>query len=403
MTRNQTTLSRPRYAVGPIRRLRMAGPGVLRAPWLIAIGFLALAGVATAGIVEWPRTVPWSTFTLLAVAAGLLLTPRWLALVYVGLLASMAVLGTTLGTTKTATIGSQIVTVLTMLLMVWLANARARIGVFGIGGESMLVDMRDRLRAQGELPELPESWSAEVALESAYGEGFAGDFVVASRSTDGRMLEIALVDVSGKGRNAGTRSLLLSGAMGGLLGEMSEQGFLSSANNHLQRLRWPEGFATAVHVAVDLETGEFTIGYAGHPAAVQFSAGSGQWRMLTGGRGRCSGSSTGPSTPASTAPCAAVTRSCSTATGSSRRRTRPSSTGSTGCSAAPRPPSRRVSAGSPSGSATTRPPATATTGRSSRSGAPDGRGRRPSWSPPPRADVVSGCRRPGRRGRRVRP
>ncbi|MEO7754575.1 MAG: PP2C family protein-serine/threonine phosphatase [Terracoccus sp.] len=285
MPRNQTTLARPRYAVGPIRRLRMLGPGVLRAPWLITIGFLLLALIATVGILEWPRTVPWSSFTLVAVAAGLLLTPRWLGIVYVGLLTSMAILGTALGTTKTATIGSQLVTVLTMLLMVWLANARARIGVFGIGGESMLVDMRDRLRAQGELPELPESWSAEIALESAYGEGFAGDFVVATRSTDGQMLEIALVDVSGKGRNAGTRSLLLSGAMGGLLGEMSEHGFLSSANNHLQRLRWPEGFATAVHLAIHLESGAFTIGYAGHPAAVQFSAGSGQWRMLSGGRG----------------------------------------------------------------------------------------------------------------------
>ncbi len=63
----------------------------------------------------------------------------------------------------------------------------------------MLVDMRDRLRAQGELPTLPPSWGAEVALESAYGDGFAGDFVVASRSTDGRMLEVALVDVSGQG------------------------------------------------------------------------------------------------------------------------------------------------------------------------------------------------------------
>ena len=118
----------------------------------------------------------------------------------------------------------------------------------------MLVDMRDRLRAQGELPPLPPQWGAEVALESAYGDSFAGDFVVASRSTDGRTLEVALVDVSGKGREAGARSLLLSGALGGLLGEMSEGGFLQSANNHLLRLRWAEGFATAVHVAVNLET-----------------------------------------------------------------------------------------------------------------------------------------------------
>ncbi len=172
-----------------------------------------------------------------------------------------------------------------MMLMLWLSHARAEAGVVGVGGESMLVDMRDRLRAQAELPPLPPSWGAEVALESAYGDGFAGDFVVASRSTDGRMLEVALVDVSGKGREAGARSLLLSGALGGLLGEMSEGGFLQSANNHLLRLRWAEGFATAVHVAIDLETGEFTIGYAGHPAAAQYAAGSGRWRMLAGGRG----------------------------------------------------------------------------------------------------------------------
>ena len=39
--------------------------------------------------------------------------------------------------------------------MLWLSHARAQVGVVGVSGESMLVDMRDRLRAQGELPPLP--------------------------------------------------------------------------------------------------------------------------------------------------------------------------------------------------------------------------------------------------------
>ena len=41
---------------------------------------------------------------------------------------------------------------------------------------------------------------------------------MAHLSASGHRLEIALVDVSGKGTRAGTRSLLLSGALGGLLG-----------------------------------------------------------------------------------------------------------------------------------------------------------------------------------------
>lgn len=276
---------RPLSMGGPIRRMRMLAPWFARAPWLLVVAFL-LAGVLTVlAILQWPSQVPWGTFAFLSVAAGLFLEPRPLVVVYVGLFLAMSLTGAYLGPMKTATIGAQTVTLATMALMFWLAHARSQIGVVGVSGESMLVDMRDRLRAQGELPELPPSWSAEMALESAYGDGFSGDFVVASRSTDGRTLEVAIVDVSGKGRTAGTRSLLLSGALGGLLGEMSEHGFLASANNHLLRLRWAEGFATAVHVAIDLETGEFSIGYAGHPAAAQFAAGSGRWRMLSRGRG----------------------------------------------------------------------------------------------------------------------
>ena len=245
---------------------------------------LVLGVACGLAIEQWPSQVPWSLFALLVVASGVLLPPRHLVVAYSGLFLVMFLVGVHLEGDGAA-IGSYLVTVLVMGCMLWFAQARSEHGLIGVNGESMLVDIRDRLRAQGELPVLPPSWSAEVALESAFGDGFAGDFVVASRSTDGALLEIVLVDVSGKGRSAATRSLILSGALGGLLGAMSEHGFLRSANHHLLRLRWPEGFATAVHLAVDLVTGHFTIGYAGHPAAAHFSAGSGRWRMLDGGRG----------------------------------------------------------------------------------------------------------------------
>ncbi|MDN5795302.1 MAG: serine/threonine-protein phosphatase [Intrasporangium sp.] len=252
---------------------------------VLVVMFVCLVLLAGLAVLAWPAYMPWSVFALIVVGAGLFLEPVPLLIVCGVVAADIIVVGLMLADRKAATEGTVAVVVVLMFLMLWLSRARSQVGLVGVKGESMLVDMRDRLRAQGELPALPRTWGAEVALESAYGDRFAGDFVVATRSTDGRMLEIALVDVSGKGRNAGTRSLLLSGALGGLLGEMSECGFLRSANNHLLRLRWPEGFATAVHVAIDLETGTFTIGYAGHPAAAQFSAGSGRWTLLSGGRG----------------------------------------------------------------------------------------------------------------------
>jgi serine phosphatase RsbU (regulator of sigma subunit) len=91
------------------------------------------------------------------------------------------------------------------------------------------------------------------------------------------VLELAVVDVSGKGLNAGTRALLLSGAFGGLIGSVPPAQFLPAANGYLMRQEWGEGFATAVYLVLDLRTGEFEIRTAGHPPAVQLHAGSGRW------------------------------------------------------------------------------------------------------------------------------
>ncbi|HSK28277.1 MAG TPA: PP2C family protein-serine/threonine phosphatase [Jiangellales bacterium] len=160
------------------------------------------------------------------------------------------------------------------------ARSRARLGVHGTMGESMLVDLRDRLRAQGELPELPRGWQAEVVHRSAGGATFSGDFLVSARAPGTDHLEVVLVDVSGKGLGAGTRALLLSGAFGGLLGSLPPADFLPAANAYLLRQGWGEGFATAVHLVLDLRTGHYAVRSAGHPPAVQFHAGSGRWQVL---------------------------------------------------------------------------------------------------------------------------
>jgi hypothetical protein len=171
------------------------------------------------------------------------------------------------------------VTVVFLLAFVVLQGSfrRSRLGVSGPRGESMLVDLRDRIQSQGMLPPLPPAWYAETALRSAGGTPFAGDFVVASRRDD--RLDLVVVDVSGKGEDAGARSLLLSGAFSGLLGALPPAEFLPAANDYLLRQEWDEGFATAIHFSLDLNDGNFEIRTAGHPPAVQLEAGSGRWRV----------------------------------------------------------------------------------------------------------------------------
>lgn len=249
----------------------------------VALVFLAATAVVLA-LELWPERVPWGAPIPVAVVAGLFLAPRTLVLVDAYLLAGFLWAGVATHT-KPAFGGALLVLVVVMLLMHYVAVSRSRLGVQGTHGETMLVDLRDRLRRQGEMPELPEGWGAEIAVHAAYGGSFSGDFVVTNMSVDGTVLELAVVDVSGKGVGAGTRSLLLSGAFGGLLGAMPAERFLPSANAYLIRQRWDEGFATAVHAHIDLVTGRFSIGSAGHPPAIQFAAGSGRWTVLVGAEG----------------------------------------------------------------------------------------------------------------------
>jgi hypothetical protein len=226
--------------------------------------------------------VPFSAYLPVAVLAGLFLPPKWLALVDATILLTGAF--TVLYRHGTPTLlGAYAVLLTIMVIMFWVAASRARLGVQGNLGETMLVDLRDRLRTQGELPELPPGWGAELSVLSAYGDSFSGDFLVTSREDD--VLELALVDVSGKGIAAGTRSLLLSGAFGGLLGSMPYDQFLSAANGYLLRQQWDEGFASAAHAMINLSTGEYSLASAGHPPPVRFSAGSGRWEVLEGDEG----------------------------------------------------------------------------------------------------------------------
>jgi hypothetical protein len=160
-----------------------------------------------------------------------------------------------------------------------LSNTRGKLGTRGLRADRMMIELRDRIRAQGRLPELGEGWGSTVVLRPAGGSSFGGDFVVSY--SDGKTLEVALVDVSGKGMDAATRALLLSGAFGGVLGSVPRERFLPAANAFLRRDQADEGFVTAVHLSIDLASGEYTVTSAGHPPAARFDANTGRWRLST--------------------------------------------------------------------------------------------------------------------------
>src|ERR1700685_2058980 len=158
-----------------------------------------------------------------------------------------------------------------------LSNTRGKLGTRGLRADRMMIELRDRIRAQGTLPELGDGWGSSLVLKPAGGSSFGGDFVVSF--SDGKILEVALVDVSGKGIDAGTRALLLSGAFGGLLGSVPREEFLPACNAYMRRGPSTEGFVTAVHLSLDLASGEYLISSAGHPPAVHYDAAAGRWRI----------------------------------------------------------------------------------------------------------------------------
>lgn len=220
-----------------------------------------------------------STFLIPLLLGGIALRFRPLAALVVVVVIVATITSARLiaeGGSSVERISSMVVLGLTGIIVLFNAS-RIRSGLPGPLGESMLMDLRDRLYAQGIVPPLPEDWFVESAMDSAGGAMFAGDFMVAHLSDDQRHLEIVLVDVCGKGVGAGTQSLQFAGALGGLIGSLPPLGLLAAANDYLLRQRWDDGFATAVHANVDLVTGNYSILNAGHPPALLWSVEKHQW------------------------------------------------------------------------------------------------------------------------------
>ncbi|MHC0433051.1 SpoIIE family protein phosphatase [Streptomyces sp. O3] len=264
--------------------LRKSGVDYFRgdgSDWVALAGLLLSVPAITAGTLAAPLWFSPALLVLPIVAGGLLLRPASLIGLYgvvgAALILESVHLGPYTEGHDTVTPGVVLTVAACGFFGLVIAQFRSRVGVPWRRGHTMLFDLRERIRVQSKLPKLPTGWHREMALRPAGGQSFSGDFVVAARTNGGRTLEIVLTDVSGKGMDAASRALLLSGAFGGLLGSLPPHAFLPAANGYLLRQDWEEGFATSIHLALDLDSGDYELLTAGHPPAIQLHAGSGRW------------------------------------------------------------------------------------------------------------------------------
>jgi hypothetical protein len=271
------------------RKLRRAAVDYFRgdaSDWLPFVALLLLVPLITLTTLLVPVWCPPTALVLPVLSAALLLRPGSLVLLYAVAATALGVESAVLGPYNG--LGAGRVTPGDVLIVgavgaggLLLAQLRSRVGVPWRGGGSMLFDLRERLKVQSQIPLLPDGWHAEMALRPAGGQSFSGDFLVASRTGEHkRVLEAVLADVSGKGMDAGSRALLLSGAFGGLLGSLPPHDFLPAANGYLLRQEWDEGFASAVHLVLDMDTGEYELLSAGHLPGMQRRMGDGNWETI---------------------------------------------------------------------------------------------------------------------------
>jgi hypothetical protein len=247
------------------------------------------AGIMLVSLYSY-NTFPAATFVIPMLLGSMALRYRTLLVLvlFIVVATAIAVTKETVQTGMTTGRVSTLAVMAIVAVIVLFESSRHRSGLPGRLGEAMLVELKDRLQAQGVVPPLPEGWKSQSAMLSAGGAKFAGDFLVANLSEDETKLEMVLVDVCGKGVAAGTQSLQFAGALGGLIGALPPLGLFAAGNDFLIRQNWDEGFATAVHVLVDLRTGDYSIINAGHPPALRWNSATSVWD-IDGARGTALG------------------------------------------------------------------------------------------------------------------
>lgn len=245
------------------------------------LGLVAVVSLLTWGSIAVPRWDPPSSLVFPVLLGGVLLGRMHQALLYAAVVVALVADGflrQPLGVTP----GTAVVLLLLGTTVLFTSRVRLRLGLRGHRAETLLLELSDRLQPTVTPGSGLSGWSAAHALVPAGGARFSGDFLI-SCSPEYPGLQVALVDVSGKGSRAAGRALQLSGALRALLDAMPPDGFLEAANDHVFLRGWDETFATAVHASLDPETGRFEVYNAGHHPAARWWDREGRWERLDEG------------------------------------------------------------------------------------------------------------------------
>ena len=243
----------------------------------VTLLLMSLIGVAIAVVLVFGDVVPMVLWVVYLMLGVMLLRFVPLLLVAAAVMAAAVWTASRVGLTEPREVSSLVILALAALLAL-LHSSRQRSGLPVALSEAVLSQLRDRLQRQGVVPDLPNGWRSQSAVLTAHGPSYAGDFLVADLR-DGRWLEMALVDVCGKGVSVGPQALQFAGALGGLIGALPPGELMTAANGFLLRQDSDESLATAVHIKVDLVTGDYTITSAGHPPALHWHLASRGWAI----------------------------------------------------------------------------------------------------------------------------
>jgi hypothetical protein len=246
------------------------------------LGLLVLlVGVLTWGSIAVPNWDPPSSLIFPVLLGGVLLSRRRqlaLCAAVLGALVADATLRQPLGLTA----GTGVVVLLLAATVLFTSRVRTRLGLRGHRAESLLLELSDRLHPATAPGSGLAGWSATHALVPAGGARFSGDFLITC-APEYPGLNVALVDVSGKGSRAAGRALQLSGALTALLNAMPPDSFLESANDYVFLRDWDESFATAIQASVDTDSGRFEVYNAGHHPAARWRNRERRWDLLESG------------------------------------------------------------------------------------------------------------------------
>jgi hypothetical protein len=269
------TSAASRYVRERVRRWRSGSTEGQRE--VLAVLMVCVAASFLVSLIDYDM-VPFTSYFVWLIV-GMLLLRFWFLALMTSWTALAAVSAMLINGPITGPRGAALLTLGVAVSLILYQSSRQRSGLPSPLSEALLAELKERLQSQGALPALPAGWHAETAMIASDGVGYAGDFLVADLDDGGRHIELVLVDVCGKGLGAGPQALQFAGALGGLIGALPPAELMQAANRFLLRRHLDDSFATAVHVAVDLEDGRYSITSAGHPPALRWEAAADVWHI----------------------------------------------------------------------------------------------------------------------------